>query len=66
MTEQSTFEIEGSKEYTVCSCGHQSQSVEFTITPNIIGEIEITVVVYLNGILLNDKYSSDLLPYKLF
>ncbi|KAK2138612.1 hypothetical protein LSH36_2740g00009, partial [Paralvinella palmiformis] len=44
MTEQSTFDIEGPKEYTVCSCGHQTQSVKFSITPNIIGEINLTVV----------------------
>jgi len=44
MEKQSTFMIEGSTEYTVCSCGQQSLSVEFTITSTVIGEIDLQVV----------------------
>jgi len=39
------FDIEGDKEYTVCSCGQRSLSVKFTITATTLGEIDITVVV---------------------
>ena len=64
MTEQPTFDIEGPTDYNICSCGQHSMSVAFTITPNIIGDIEITVVVSL--LLIKFSYFSLLFKIRVF